>query len=68
MYEAKGTYTSFDSDEISVEFYAEFGRDDNLDYSSVQVLSICLYGIPTSFLDLPLEAQKSVLDLYDLSR
>jgi hypothetical protein len=68
MYEAKGTYTSYDSDEISVEFYAEFGRDDNLDYSSIQVLSLYLYGIPVSFLDLPPETQKSVLDLYDLSR
>jgi hypothetical protein len=68
MYEAKGTYTSYDSDEISVEFHAEFGRDDNLDYSSIQVLSLYLYGIPVSFLDLPPEEQKSVLDLYDSSR
>lgn len=57
--------TYYDSIDLEVCFVAEYGKDDNLDPDSVEVLTLKILGISVSFLQLPKPLQMAILGLHN---
>jgi hypothetical protein len=58
-------YSSYDSDNLQIDYYAEYGRDDNLDKDSIEILSLHILGEKVSFHLLPKNLQTAILSLYN---
>jgi hypothetical protein len=58
------TYSTFTSDDLDVEFVAEFGRCDDVP-PDVQVLSLHILGVETAFHLLPATLQSAILELFN---
>jgi hypothetical protein len=56
------TYSTFTSDDLDVEFVAQYGRFDYVP-PDVQVLSLHILGVETAFHLLPATLQSAILNL-----
>ena len=56
------TYSTFTSDDLDVEFVAQYGRFDDVP-PDVQVLSLHILGVETAFHLLPATLQTAILNL-----
>jgi len=56
------TYSTFTSDDLDVEFVAQYGRFDDVP-PDVQVLSLHILGVETAFHLLPATLQSAILNL-----
>lgn len=56
------TYSTFTSDDLDIEFVAEYGRFDDVP-PDVQVLSLHILGVETAFHLLPATLQSAILSL-----
>jgi len=55
-------YSTFTSDDLDVEFVAQYGRFDDIP-PDVQVLSLHILGVETAFHLLPATLQSAILNL-----
>ncbi len=55
-------YSTFTSDDLDVEFVAEYGRFDDIP-PDVQVLSLQILGVKVAFHHLPATLQTAILSL-----
>jgi hypothetical protein len=58
----KTVYSTYTSDDLEIDFVAEFGRYDNIP-PEIQVLSLHILGVKVSLQSLPLDLQESILSL-----
>ena len=56
--------TYYDSTDLEVCFVAEYGKDDNLESDSIQVLTLKILGVSVSFHQLPKPLQMAILGLH----
>jgi hypothetical protein len=58
----KTVYSTYTSDDLEIDFVAEFGRCDDIP-PDVQVLSLHFLGVKTAFHNLPRDLQSAILSL-----
>ena len=56
------TYSTFTSDDLDIEFVAQYGRFEDIP-PDVQVLSLHILGVETAFHLLPATLQSAILNL-----
>jgi hypothetical protein len=56
------TYSTFTSDDLDIEFVAQYGRFEDIP-PDVQVLSLHILGVETAFHLLPATLQTAILNL-----
>jgi hypothetical protein len=56
------TYSTFTSDDLDIEFVAQYGRFDDIP-PDVQVLSLHILGVKVAFHHLPTDLQNAILSL-----
>ena len=61
---AHTTYSTFTSDDLDIEFSAQWGRFDDIP-PDVQVLSLRILGVETAFHLLPATLQSAILELFN---
>ena len=59
---ARTIYSTFTSDDLDVEFVAEWGRFDDVP-PEIQVLSLHILGVKVAFHHLPKDLQTAILSL-----
>ena len=59
---AKTVYSTYTSDDIEIEFVAEYGDFDDIP-PDIQVLSLHILGVKAAFHTLPLDLQSAILSL-----
>jgi hypothetical protein len=59
---AHTVYSTFTSDDLDIEFSAQYGRFDDIP-PDVQVLSLHILGVETAFHLLPATLQSAILNL-----
>jgi hypothetical protein len=59
---AHTVYSTFTSDDLDIEFVAQYGRFDDIP-PDVQVLSLQILGVKVAFHHLPKDLQSAILSL-----
>jgi hypothetical protein len=61
---ARTVYSTFTSDDLDIEFSAQYGRFDDIP-PDVQVLSLHILGVKVDFHLLPATLQSAILELFN---